>query len=82
MRAPAGVTLAVTAHMAVPHQVIEERPRERLWSHGTHALGDEELIAILLGTGVRAHSVREVAAELVRTSGGVAAVSRASPREL
>lgn len=61
---------------------IVERPRERLWSRGTHALGDEELLALLLGTGVRAHPARSVAAELVRTCGGVVAVSRASPREL
>jgi DNA repair protein RadC len=61
---------------------VDERPRERMWRAGPQTIGDEELIAILLGTGVRAHSVREVAAELVRSSGGVAAVSRATPREL
>lgn len=59
-----------------------ERPRERLWRRGTDALGDEDLLAMVLGTGVRARPVREVAAELVRTAGGVGPLSRASPREL
>ncbi len=75
--ARAGVWLADLAGMTV-----DDRPRERLWMRGTQALGDEELLAIVLGTGVRARPVREVAAELVRASGGVVAVSRASPREL
>jgi len=61
---------------------VDDRPRERMWRAGPQTIGDEELIAILLGTGVRSHSVREVAAEVVRSSGGVAAVSRATPREL
>ena len=60
----------------------DDRPRERLWRRGVSSIGDEELIAILLGTGVRAHPALSVAAELVRRSGGVVAVSRASPREL
>jgi len=59
-----------------------DRPRERLWQRGLTSIGDEELLAILLGTGVRAHPALAIAAELVRASGGVVAVSRASPREL
>lgn len=61
---------------------LDDRPRERLWRTGTDALGDEDLLSILLGTGVRATPVRAVAAELVRSAGGVAILSRASPREL
>src|SRR5580765_7282682 len=59
-----------------------EGPRERVWRRGTTALGDEELLAVLLGTGVRAHPASQVAAALVRASGGVGELSRASPREL
>jgi DNA repair protein RadC len=47
-----------------------------------HEIADHELIAILLGSGVREHPALTVAAELVRTAGGMVAVSRASPREL
>jgi DNA repair protein RadC len=62
--------------------VVNDRPRERLWQRGVHTIGDEELLAVVLGTGTRARPAQVVAAELVRASGGVAAVSRASPREL
>lgn len=59
-----------------------ERPRERLWRTGTDALGDDELLGMLLGTGVKHRPVREIAAELLSSSGGVGGLSRASPREL
>src|SRR5262245_28591090 len=59
-----------------------ERPRERLWRRGTGALGDAELVAMVLGTGVRDHPAIDVATELVRVTGGVAGLARASPREL
>ncbi|HEU4728924.1 MAG TPA: DNA repair protein RadC [Kofleriaceae bacterium] len=79
---------------AIPHPDIEpisiaelvteptEKPRERLLRAGPHSLGDAELIALVLGTGVRHHPVLEVAAEMIHASGGVAALSRASPHEL
>jgi DNA repair protein RadC len=57
-------------------------PRERIWRRGAIDVSDEELIAILVGTGIRDHPALAVAAELVRTAGGLAAMSRASPREL
>src|SRR5687767_13477113 len=61
---------------------IIDRPRERLWNRGVNKVGDEELLSILLGTGVRAHPALAVAGALVKSAGGVAALSRASPREL
>jgi DNA repair protein RadC len=64
------------------HHLEDERPRERLWRNGPDALGDEELIAMVLGTGVRRRPAREVAIELVRSAGGVGALSRSSAREL
>jgi len=61
---------------------LTDRPRERLWRCGAQALGDAELIALLLVTGLRARSVIEVAADLVRAVGGIASLSRSSPHEL
>jgi DNA repair protein RadC len=61
---------------------LDERPRERLWRTGTDALGDDELLGMVLGTGVKHRPVREIAAELLSSSGGVGGLSRASPREL
>lgn len=60
----------------------DERPRERLWRTGTDALGDDELLGMVLGTGVKHRPAREIAAELLSSSGGVGGLSRASPREL
>lgn len=59
-----------------------ERPRERMLRTGTVTLGDKELLAIILGSGVRDHPALEVAGDLMRKTGGIAAISRASPREL
>ena len=59
-----------------------DRPRERLWHRGVQMIGDEELLSLVLGTGVRDHPAIAVASALVKTTGGMAALSRASPREL
>ena len=63
-------------------ETTSDRPRERLWNRGVLTVGDEELISILLGCVMRARPAMTVATELVRSSGGVVALSRASPREL
>jgi DNA repair protein RadC len=62
--------------------VATDRPRERLWYRGVQALGDDELLALVLGTGVRARPARAVAQSLVESVGGIVALSRASAREL
>lgn len=49
---------------------------------GPTELGDEELIALVLGTGVRDRPAHAVALELVRSAGGVGPLSRSSMREL
>lgn len=60
----------------------DERPRERLWRTGTDALGDDELLGMVLGTGLKHRPLREIAADLLSSAGGVGGLSRASPREL
>jgi DNA repair protein RadC len=56
--------------------------RERLWQFGSDRVSDDELVAILLGTGMRGRSVWEVAADVMRNAGGLSALSRATPQEL
>lgn len=63
-------------------EIIIDLPRERLLRRGTGVLADEELMAIVLGTGVRAHSARQIAEAMFGACGGIAGVARASPREL
>ena len=85
------MTVAMEALDAISDQVLPplgvaellaDRPRERLWRSGVQAIGDAELIGLVLGTGVRDRPVLDVAAELVRATGGIAPMSRASPHEL
>jgi DNA repair protein RadC len=33
------------------HLSPDDRPREKLWRHGGSALGDNELVALVLGSG-------------------------------
>lgn len=44
----------------------DERPRERLLMHGPEPLSDAELLALLIGTGVRGKSAVQLARELLR----------------
>ena len=43
-----------------------ERPREKLITKGPKNLKDEELLAILLGTGIKGKNVIEIAKQILR----------------
>src|SRR4029078_4720360 len=47
-----------------------ERPRERLRTHGAHALSSSELIAILLGRGSEGRSAMGIGQEILSTCRG------------
>lgn len=53
---------------------MDERPRERMARHGAQTLSDAELVAILLGSGVRGKSALALARELL--TDGLRALSR------
>ena len=57
----------------------EERPREKLVAHGTSALTDPELIAILLRTGVPGANAIEVARKLLKDYGSLAGIRGIGP---
>jgi DNA repair protein RadC len=59
-----------------------EQPRERLLDAGPQALSDGELLAIVLGTGVRGQPVGELARALLSEWGGLTALLGGSPGEL
>ena len=48
-----------------------DRPRERLILEGVENLSNEELLSILLGSGVAGDSVKGVAVNLLKATGGV-----------
>ncbi len=45
----------------------EERPRERFKKYGAESLSNEELLSILMRTGTKAKSVRELSFDLLKT---------------
>jgi len=60
----------------------QDRPREKLARAGVTSLGDNELVALLLGTGVRGRSALTVAQDVIDTAGGVAGLLRITADEL
>ena len=56
---------------------IDDRPRERLLTHGADTLSDAELIAILLGSGVRGKNAIQLAREMLQD--GMASLRRRDP---
>jgi DNA repair protein RadC len=60
----------------------DERPRERLLERGAVALGDAELVALLLRTGRPGASALELAREVLAGAGGLAGLASSSPRAL
>ncbi len=54
----------------------DEGPRERLQRMGSAALSDEELVALLLGTGGAGEPVTVLAARLLREVGGLGGLAR------
>ncbi len=61
---------------------IHERPRERLLAHGTEALSERELLALVLRHGSRGESALDLAAALLAEYGGLARLAAARPEEL
>lgn len=59
-----------------------ERPRERLARLGVDALGDVELLALVVGSGTRAHGALGVAGDLLAVAGGVHGLVRMDLAEL
>ena len=59
-----------------------ERPREKALERGIDALGDAELLAVLLRTGTAGEGVLELAQRLLAEHGGLVGLSRLPPEAL
>lgn len=55
---------------------LDERPRERMVKLGKAVLSDSELLAILLGTGLRSKSAISLARDLLKEAGGLRKLAR------
>lgn len=61
---------------------LEARPREKLIARGPSALGDAELLALLLRTGIAGKNVLQLAQELLDRFGGLSGLLHASLADL
>jgi len=59
-----------------------DRPREKLHRFGVAALGDNELVAIILGSGSREYGALEMANRILERAGGLHALARRAPDEI
>jgi DNA repair protein RadC len=57
--------------LRVAELASQARPREKLLEHGPAALTDQELLAVLLGTGTRGRGVLDLAREWLEEAGGL-----------
>src|SRR5262249_17693216 len=57
----------------------EDRPREKLRRHGVAALGDNELLALVIGHGSRGGDALAVANALLASHGGLHGLTRCTP---
>src|SRR5216684_739945 len=58
------------------------RPRERLVARGAVSLSDDELLALIIGSGTKKHSALVLANELLRAIGGLRALGQADVARL
>ncbi|HEX2852955.1 MAG TPA: DNA repair protein RadC [Opitutaceae bacterium] len=60
---------------------LGEQPQQRFESFGAGALSDTELIAIMLHSGIRGHSVLELASQLIAQAGSIAGLASWQPED-
>jgi DNA repair protein RadC len=60
--------------MAITDWPLDDRPREKLLAKGATALSDAELLAIFLRTGLRGRTAVDLARDLLREFGSLAAL--------
>ena len=61
---------------------LDDRPREKLLRHGAPALGDNELVALVLGSGCQRTGALALANELLATRGGLHGLVRSTCDDL
>lgn len=71
-----------TKPMMIKELPVDERPREKLREHGAQAMGNSELLAILLRTGSQDASALRIAERLLDNQGGLAGFGSATMESL
>jgi DNA repair protein RadC len=60
----------------------DDRPREKLRNHGAAALGDNELVALVIGNGSRRANALSIANDLLAAHGGLHGLARCAADDL
>jgi DNA repair protein RadC len=60
----------------------DDRPREKLWQHGASALGDNELVALVIAHGGRRGSALDLANAVLASHDGLHGLARCSGDDL
>lgn len=68
--------------MSIRHWPEGERPREKLLAQGSATLSDAELLAILLGSGVRGKDAIALGRELLQRAGSLGALLASQDQEI
>jgi DNA repair protein RadC len=69
-------------HKRISEWSKDDRPREKLETHGPEVLSDAELLAILLGSGIRNVTAVDLAKQLIWKFGGLSEVAQRNFQEL
>jgi DNA repair protein RadC len=70
------------AYRTIHELAGDDRPRERMVAHGPAVLSDGELIALILGSGLRGENVLDLARRIIDSQGGLAGLARADVKTL
>ena len=68
--------------MTIKNWPNEEKPREKLLSHGAENLSDAELLTILINSGTAGMSAIDLARKLLKDFGSLRAVAEANQKDL
>lgn len=69
-------------YLMIRDMPADERPREKLLTHGPSVLSNAELLAIILNTGVKGVNVVTIATRLLADLGGLPGLARAEVEDL
>ena len=73
---------AVMKPRALKTLAVNDRPREKLLRLGAAGLGDNELVAVVVGSGSRVGNALALASDILDVTGGLHGIPRATPDEL
>lgn len=69
-------------HYTIHDLPCDDRPREKLLTHGADSLSNSEALAIIIGSGMRGKTVVQLAQELIASFGSMDALADATVDEL